>query len=356
MKRNASVELIRIFGCLIVIACHADFYQSLADSAPLLFRYNLSLFSDGVTLFWMICGFFLFQNDRWLPLWKHTLRRIVLPLCMILLFSFFVSPFFPNSNAAFSADYAKTYLFNVITLHTPDEHTEHLWYLFAYLLVILLFPILKKIASFLDRKPFYQILFMIVAFCAYGLNDLSQNTLLSFGFYFLSVLLPSCSQILWGHILYSYCGRLRHKSLLALCPLLLLLNLLRDIANTFANAPVFTLNVWFSSFSLLSATLVIVFCMNLCTYVSLPERQICRLAGHTFGIYIIHPFLMDLLAAIGFWNLLQNRITSYMTGPLALALFMILCVAVTFLLSLLVCLIPSGMKTLLKTKPDPSCQ
>ena len=83
MKRNPCIEYIRLIACLIVVACHVNFQLvSTADTAGLKTFY-FCVFSDGVAIFWMITGCFLFQNSRLLPLIKRALTKVLLPTLLL---------------------------------------------------------------------------------------------------------------------------------------------------------------------------------------------------------------------------------------------------------------------------------
>ena len=71
-SKDLGVELARIFGCLIVISCHTVPPIKI-DGIPVFSRVFLScLFGDGVAVFWLILGFFLFQNKNYI----NTIKKI----------------------------------------------------------------------------------------------------------------------------------------------------------------------------------------------------------------------------------------------------------------------------------------
>jgi hypothetical protein len=54
------------------------------------------------------------------------------------------------------------------------------------------------------------------------------------------------------------------------------------------------------------------------------------------GIYLIHPFVMDYFQTLGLWKSLETGLQKYLPAAPAVAVFTILCVAATFLCSLLI--------------------
>lgn len=195
MKRNHCIEYIRLIACLIVVACHVNFQLvSTADTAGLKTFY-FCVFSDGVAIFWMITGCFLFQNSRLLPLIKRALTKVLLPTLLLFMLCLAISGW-----------------------HLPVKYFDHTWYVFVYLTVIILFPLLKPFAGFLDRGKGRDLAFLCISLLLFLLNDLVENRLLFFGFTPLTGFLPAVAEILWGHILYR---RVRTGRILA--PVLLFL-------------------------------------------------------------------------------------------------------------------------------------
>ena len=78
-KRDASIELIRIFACITVVLTHLslnvfDQYHSQVDWSRL---FEKCFFSDGVPIFYMIMGFFLMNGRSYKKIWKSTLKKVV---------------------------------------------------------------------------------------------------------------------------------------------------------------------------------------------------------------------------------------------------------------------------------------
>ena len=63
MKRNPSVELMRIFACLVVVGVHTCLSAVSGDSVDKGRLFISCLLADGVAVFWIIMGFFLFGRS-----------------------------------------------------------------------------------------------------------------------------------------------------------------------------------------------------------------------------------------------------------------------------------------------------
>lgn len=72
-RRDINVELLRIIGCLIIVGVHTCLYQIVDDRADIGRTFISCLLADGVAIFWMITGFFLFSNKSYIKVLKHAL-------------------------------------------------------------------------------------------------------------------------------------------------------------------------------------------------------------------------------------------------------------------------------------------
>ena len=60
--RDISVELLRIFACFMVVCVHFKLPDFIEDTPSLGRIFISSLCADGVGVFWLITGFFVFRN------------------------------------------------------------------------------------------------------------------------------------------------------------------------------------------------------------------------------------------------------------------------------------------------------
>ena len=63
MKRDPGVEFMRILACLMVIGIHTALYAQVDGSWIFSRVFFNCIVADGVAVFFMITGFFLFQYD-----------------------------------------------------------------------------------------------------------------------------------------------------------------------------------------------------------------------------------------------------------------------------------------------------
>lgn len=149
-KRDPGIDFIRVIACLLVIGIHVD-TMGTGDSSKLLIRL---LFSDGVTLFFILSGFFFFKKGFKDTL-KRTLTGIVLPGVIVMLLSFQFAPFIRDESSLL---YCFTHInFDIRVFITDlfswggsirESLAGHLWYIFTYLELVLAYPLLKPLYTY----------------------------------------------------------------------------------------------------------------------------------------------------------------------------------------------------------------
>ncbi|ETP71026.1 putative acyltransferase [Lachnospiraceae bacterium JC7] len=147
--RDAGIDLIRVVACLLVVGTHVD-VMGTEDSSKLFIRL---LFADGVTLFFILSGFFFFRKGFTESL-KRALSSIVFPGIAVMLLSYQFSPFIRGEKTIL---YCLTHLnFDICAFLTDlfswggnirESMAAHLWYIFTYLQLVLAYPLVKPLYS-----------------------------------------------------------------------------------------------------------------------------------------------------------------------------------------------------------------
>lgn len=370
MKRDPSVELARLFACLIVIGVHVALSATINgvwDSS----RTFIAMFvADGVSIFWMITGFFLFQNKSYPKLLKRTGRTILLPMAGLSLFVFFFGPALlegatlSQSISHPFSDYVKIFS-SLIRWSNQVSGCGHLWYLYVHVLVILVFPILKSFVSYLDESSVRKRNFLIVSFVFLVCNDLSNNHLGQFSHHPVTALLPASIFVIWGHLLYQQKHRFAKKRYLFLCPaaflfmngIRTLIQLSRGAANA-GNAIMY----WYSSFGLLCALCVIIFCFSLIRRQerTKPNQCILFLASYTFPIYLIHMLIRNMLNVhFSLAEKLQSILLPAIPGIFGEIIYLLSMIGIIFIISLCVSILLRQIKRfilfLVGKRRNPPC-
>ena len=149
-KRDPGIDFIRVIACLLVIGIHVD-VMGTGDSSKFLIRL---LFSDGVTLFFILSGFFFFKKS-FSDMLRHTMTGIVIPGVIVMLISYQFAPFIRDEHSLL---YCFTHINFDICMFVTDllswggsireSLAGHLWYIFTYLELVLAYPLLKPLYTY----------------------------------------------------------------------------------------------------------------------------------------------------------------------------------------------------------------
>lgn len=162
-QRDFSIDLMRIIACLIVISTHVCLQvlnpcYNRIDWSRLLEKCFLV---DGVSIFFMITGFFIANGRSYKKIWKSTILKILLPSFIYVLFSQIFYMFIINQESiiwclknAFSNINLIGIGKGIITGNANELSPlcQHLWYIFSYTKIIIFIPVLWLICKE-DKVP-----------------------------------------------------------------------------------------------------------------------------------------------------------------------------------------------------------
>jgi len=149
-ERNVNIELIRIFACISVISLHV-WRGSGIDLIPVEVKGVIRMFQQhGVPLFFIIMGCYLFGNQerKYFELVKRVLIRVFLPgLIAFLAYSCFFELEDGELRQQFVASFNE--IFDSLSRFIAGDigAIAHLWFIFAYCEIIVLFPLLSVICK-----------------------------------------------------------------------------------------------------------------------------------------------------------------------------------------------------------------
>ena len=356
MKRNPSVELMRIIACLIVLACHCNFLV-IKSGYPFFDRYITAILCDGVAVFFMITGFFIFNNKSYKKLWLHFLTRVFVPMLILYVVDLFFGDFILSKCSLTESltnglHHISDYALSIILLKAPSPTMDHTWYIFAYLLLTFLFPILKSFADCIKNDPTRQKIFIILTLVMWVANDALQNKLMGFGFRGAAVIIPSSLLVVWGYLIYEKRELFTKKIYIVISPIaFLLVNLLRAFLTYFTEennlGDYSNLNVWYSVFGLINAILIISFCLSVVRgdKVNAGRKVVCFIASFTYGIYLIHPLVQESAYHLGFIDYLSEALSG-MPSWAYYVIALLISALLSFIVCFLICLILRPIKNL----------
>lgn len=348
MKKDTSVELARLLACFIVIGVHTKLSvigDCVGDFSRL---YICCILADGVAVFWMITGFFLFQNTSYRKVLRHTWKRVGIPLIAFSLFVFYFRDWLIGGEtlAASLCHTPAEYLEvgkKLLTWTNPIGHTNHLWYLYVYILLMLIFPVLKGLVSYLDAKPVRIKYFLAASLVILILNDISCNQLCEFSHHAINGLIPAAMEVIWGYYIYRYRERFRDRRyiLLSLCAFFGL-NAIRGVLQMqkfeMANPDNYLL-YWHSLFGVVCAVCILIFCFSVVGNREKINRVICFFASYTFPVYLIHIVVRDALRRAGLPSGLYEGISGVFPDFFGEILYTVIIVALVFVISFVIAVV-----------------
>lgn len=308
-KRNVSVEFARLAASVVVILCHCNFFAAYGSENEALHRIMTCLLADSVGMFWLITGFYFLQQKSYGRLWLGTLKKVIVPGFLMMIFTwFFTEPVINDvafsQNPALEAQEIKRFFISLLTF----RETGIYWYVYAYILVVLIWPALKKLGKFLDKNVVFEIIFVVVTLALLILNDMNDNALCRFSYVGVFVLIPAALEVMWGHIIF------RHREWL-LRPAMLLPEVILFLAALVCRVNAYSyflehdmsshIASWFSGAGFIMAVLFTLICMQLMgdDKEHAFDDAIRYFAGFTYPVYLVHPFLLFYAQKRGFFDI-----------------------------------------------------
>ncbi|OON86437.1 hypothetical protein BXO88_07950 [Oribacterium sp. C9] len=311
--RDAGLDLIRVVACLLVVGTHVD-VMGTGDSTKLFIRL---LFADGVTLFFILSGFFFFRKG-FVETLKRALSSIVFPGIAVMLLSYQFSPFVRDEE---NIIYCFTHLnFDVCGFLTDlfswggnirESMAAHLWYIFTYLQLVLAYPLLKPLYSenvrgidINEKDRFRKYRWFIIGFIFINqiLMDLNMTGLISFSPVQISPFMlytaPAMLLLTGAEIkdLKRYLDRpeavQKRKQVRIISAAVLVIAF---ASRFFLQRQVFILNssqdfylYWNCAFATVQSTAFVIFILSFDYEKNKPVNFIARAGRYTFWIYLLH--------------------------------------------------------------------
>lgn len=337
MKKDPAVELARIFGCLLVVGVHCwinNFGVAIQSKSG---TYIACIFADGVAVFWIISGFFMYKNYSYKQTLKRTIKSIIIPMLLLSAAMFFVLNNYLNGNGwhfiLHSKDDYKWILNSLLIWTNPVDRLGHFWYLYVYILLMLCSPVIAAFIKYLEEDTKREKLFLVLTFLLLVWNDLSNNQMGRFEHHAFAGAFPAAIESVWGYLLYKYRDRLRKRRCIFISAGAFLgLNLLRMAIqlgryHRIQDTATYIL-YWFSSIGLLCAICVIVFSFAAIhsRKATVVNRVICWLASYTFSIYLLHPVVNSFLDMYEVRSRLSEALLKFHIGGVGKEILYMICI------------------------------
>lgn len=330
--RDSLVEFLRILGCLMVIGTHLK-PEAVVNGTPMRSATAIAcLVGDGVTVFWMILGFFHFEHPKnYKKVLKTTFFRILLPTIIYFFFCFYFGRMIVDRttfavSAAHSAEEYKQLLHAILTLQPASfiAYAEHMWYMIAYCLVMVLYPLVYELNRRIGRDGKTERFVLLILFLLFVLNDVTRNELFNFGHVGFQAAFGGIVIALFGCFLYRNRKRWEGHLSCALFGLLLYagtmaVRILLQYHRYFADTTDEEALYWFTSFAVLAFCGIFLFLSGLRGHIRFGKTmhtRINHLGKMTLYIYFIHMIILMKCNSLGLADLIKNRMPKHHGGLL----------------------------------------
>lgn len=187
-KRDIGADAVRVIACIIVIATHLTLttfnaYEVQVDWSRL---FTKCFLCDGVGLFFFLTGFFISNGRKYGKVVKNALKKVVLPSFLVLVFGQLFKEFIINQASFLDClkqiDMGDLNVILSAILHGEVRKTipvvAHLWYIFAYIQIIILFPVLQLFCKDNEESNISRRIVMILCFLSILLKDIQKFAVL----------------------------------------------------------------------------------------------------------------------------------------------------------------------------------
>lgn len=319
-NRIVYMDVLRIIACFFVALGHVSaqhVFDAPADSSfyKIHIAYNFIAFS-GVSIYIMISGALMLSKEKEVSIKKTLLRFLnFYAIYFIWKFIFFIYSGLRRADVI-DAAYIKQILISLV----KERGHYHLWYLPTIAIIYLFIPIIKK--SLEDNKKaceLYLVIFFIMSILLETLDNFEfkyKDIILGFRQYNDFYLFTGyIGYFILGHYIHKYGDSIKkwvrvviYVLAIATIPVTALLDSYISIRDgQLGNA----LNNPFSLPSFILTIGIFLFIKNMNMKMNSTIQSVLGTAAAlTFGIYLLHPMIVDLAEAIGFSSIKFNPIVS----------------------------------------------
>ena len=288
-QRDISLDVIRIFACLMVITTHSPMPASESHSVLLA---GISLFTLPCNaLFFMVSGALLLpapRMDRKLApphqFFKKRLGKVLIPTLLWSLFYIMVRAISFNLSIA-------EVVRSVLSLPFSTQGHGVLWFMYALVGLYLLTPILSAWLKTAGEKEerFYLCLWSITLLYPFLQKVVIVNTSTTGILYNFS---GYAGYFLLGHYLQHYGNRIRLWHAVIVYAVAIILPLSTKLFHIDVDSSLFLGNSIFIAIHALFWWKVLKTCVGCCHQMKSWQSAFANVSSLTFGVYLMHIFIM----------------------------------------------------------------
>lgn len=350
VNRDYACDIIRIIATFIVIATHVKlgFWEedSINDGRLIL----ACLFSDGVSVFFILSGFFLFNGRKFSNIVKKMFLSICVPALLVALLTQIIYPWVCSAalwgeQITFRVSWRECAIAILQQNAGAMDGCFHFWYIFTYVKWILFYPLLKWICQEGKEQTYCRwmiIILQMIAVCVSNIKLLINIPLNVYSFIDTSVLLG-----LIGYEINYRKDLIKEKSMIKWISLatFIAINYIRFIAQKnlyIADSNNGSYISWDSIFGIIGATTLFVhiYSWNFNRFNEKIKNIIKYISDKTFMIYLFHVIVYFKFNSMGIQNNYMRMCTDNKTvvGDVLysfgypLLIFMVTLLCVMFLL------------------------
>ncbi len=358
-KRDYSIDLIRVVACLSVICAHLclqvlNTAYNRIDWSRLLEK---SFLKDGIALFFMITGFFLVNGRSYKKIWSGTIKKILLPSFIFVLFTQAFYPFIVNKESFLYC----IQNFNVNPMGIIEsilkadvsylnDTCAHLWYIYSYIKVIIWIPILWLVCKETDECKLARRIMLGFGIAKLLLQDIQRFFILPVigEINILTIIPTEIVYVLLGYELFVHKDKLKNNKKLTIFTFIgfVATNLIKyrvEILYMVVNSLVDIVGrpnfiEWeYTAFNIISGLCLFMFLYSIDIKGEKFKKVLLWISNKSFGIYLIHYLI---LAKIDLYKF--EKIEKFIFELLYLFVGMI----ITLILSLIILVIIEKIKNL----------
>lgn len=313
MKKNrlANVDIIRIIAIFLVIGCHIIIPPINQDGTIDIYRTCIAAFvGGGVGLFWLVSGFFAFNDRKYVDKIKHVAKSILLPTFILIIFSQIFFDYIESVagiNDCIKNISSRTFNFKSVLTGIINRNSsliplgQHLWYIFSYVENFLWIPLLTVLFKSKDNKAAKKIIYI------FGIGTMIVNLIEEFYVFKIGTINPlnliplSLMYMMIGHeIFLKKDFILNNKRIRVISFVVYILSLslkmwLQVLTYNSNVADVFFLS-WSCLPSLVENISLILFILS---FNISSNKIISYLGRNVFGIYLVHWMIKEKIISSG---------------------------------------------------------
>ena len=319
VKRDSCVDLIRIIATIMVILFHVILPPIRGDGSIDIGRLVITCaLGDGVTIFWIVAGFFIFRDKKYKDKLLSVLKTIIIPSLIIIIISCLFSQFITNDKSVFAClkditvikENFKNALSGIITFNAGIlPLAPHLWYVFTYVTNYLWVPLLTLLFY---KKDNYTLnarkSIIILGAVALLLETIEQFWVSKYGAVVkLPIVSLSLFLIILGKIIYDNLDKIKNNKKIRFIGLFIFIffECLKIVLQYFAYKNNVA-NAYFVYWSTLPAVGDSIGLILFILSFSFENKFINHFGKISFGIYLVHWMVKEKLIGMGFSDYLSK--------------------------------------------------